>query len=158
MRGVNDFAIAILRIAVGILFLIFGEYKVFGTEFTLHGGFEMWIHRFLRDCAAYPIFVPVLQKLVLAYPRTLAFLVAYVEFAIGCALVLGIFVKSASALGFVYMLILLLSSNFPGPHAQVWQDFGASLDHSVLALCFMAFILGKSDQNLSIGSTRATKK
>jgi len=28
-------AFAGLRVAVGILFLIFGEYKVFGTEFTL---------------------------------------------------------------------------------------------------------------------------
>ena len=32
-----------LRIAVGILFLIFGEYKVFGTQFTMGGGFQYWI-------------------------------------------------------------------------------------------------------------------
>jgi hypothetical protein len=55
----NDLALAILRIAVGGMFLIFSEYKVFGTQFTLHGGFEWWINRFLKDGAAYPIFVPV---------------------------------------------------------------------------------------------------
>ena len=40
-----------LRIGVGVLFLLFGEYKVFGTEFTLHGGFQRWIERFLEDGA-----------------------------------------------------------------------------------------------------------
>ena len=34
----NTRALAYLRIAVGILFLIFAEYKVFGTQFTLGGG------------------------------------------------------------------------------------------------------------------------
>jgi len=44
-------AFAYLRIAVGVLFLIFGEYKVFGSQFTLGGGFQNWIHRFLSDGA-----------------------------------------------------------------------------------------------------------
>ena len=44
-------ALALLRICVGILFLIFGQYKVFGTQFTLHGGFQFWIHRFLQEGA-----------------------------------------------------------------------------------------------------------
>ena len=37
------------------------------------------------------------------------------------------------------MLTLLFSSNYPGPEAPLWQYFGASLDHSVLSLCFAAF-------------------
>jgi len=39
----NTHALALLRIGVGLLFLIFGQYKVFGTAFTLHGGFQSWI-------------------------------------------------------------------------------------------------------------------
>lgn len=142
-----------LRISIGCMFLIFSEYKVLGTEFTLHGGFEAWIHRFLQDGAAYPIFVPVLQKVVLPHAMPLAFLVAYGELAIGLALVLGILVRTASAFGLAFMLALLLASNFPGHHAQVWQYFGASLDHSVLAFCFLAFILGESDACLSLGGS-----
>jgi hypothetical protein len=42
-------ALAGLRIAVGALFVIFGEYKVVGTQFTLGGGFQYWIGRFLQD-------------------------------------------------------------------------------------------------------------
>lgn len=39
----NTRALSLLRIAVGVLFLIFAEYKVFGTQFTFGGGFEGWI-------------------------------------------------------------------------------------------------------------------
>ena len=137
----NARALAVLRIAVGILFLIFAEYKVFGTQFTLHGGFEYWINLFLQG-GAYPFMVPVLRDFVLVHARAIAFLVAYGELAIGIALVLGIWVKRASTFGLLYMMTLLVSSNYPGPEAPLWKYFGASLNHSVLALCFVTFLLG----------------
>src|ERR1700758_4066287 len=141
----NARALALLRIGVGVLFLIFAEYKVFGTQFTLHGGFLFWINKFLAD-GAYPFMVPVLRGFVLPHATALAFLVAYGELAIGLALVFGLLVRPASAFGLLYMLTLLFSSNYPGAHAPLWQYFGASLDHSVLALCFLAFIAGRSNQ------------
>ena len=36
----NTRALVGSRIAVGVLFLIFAQYKVFGTQFTLGGGFQ----------------------------------------------------------------------------------------------------------------------
>jgi uncharacterized membrane protein YphA (DoxX/SURF4 family) len=150
----NDLAIAILRIAIGGMFVVFGEYKVFGTQFALHGGFEGWIHRFLDDGSTYPLFTPMLEKFVLPHARPIAFAVAYGELAIGLALVLGILVRAASAFGLAYMCALLLASNFPGHHVQLWQYIGASLDHSVLAVCFLAFIVGRSDACLSIRRRR----
>jgi thiosulfate dehydrogenase [quinone] large subunit len=146
----NQRALAFLRICVGILFLIFGEYKVFGTQFTLHGGFEYWINKFLEG-GAYPFMVPVLKNFVLPHARPIAFLVAYGELAIGIALTLGVWVRRASAFGLLYMLTLLLSSNYPGAGAPMWQYFGASLDHSVLGLCFVALLIGKSDAVCAIG-------
>ena len=151
----NILAIAGLRIAVGCLFLIFGQYKVFGTQFTLHGGFEFWINRFLQNGEAYPFMVPVLQGFVLPHATAIAFLVAYGELAIGLALTLGILVRTASAFGLVFMLSLLFSSNYPGAHAPLWQYFGASLDHSVLALCFLTFVVGRSDERLSLKQLRS---
>ena len=145
----NTVVLAGLRIAVGVLFLIFGEYKVFGTQFTLHGGFQDWINRFVAG-GAYPFMVPVLRGFVLRFAVPIAFLVAYGELAIGLALVLGIFVRAASVCGLIYTLALLFSSNYPGAHAPFWQYFGASLSHSVLALCFVAFALGHADDALSI--------
>lgn len=146
----NSYALAGLRISIGCLFLIFGQYKVFGTQFTLHGGFQWWINRFLHEGAAYPFMVPVLQRLVLPHATAIAFLVAYGEFAIGLALVSGILVRIASGFGFVYMLSLLFSSNYPGAHVSLWQYFGASLDHSVFGLCFLTFIYSRSDNVLSL--------
>jgi thiosulfate dehydrogenase (quinone) large subunit len=147
----NTVALAGLRIAVGCLFLIFAQYKVFGVGFTRGGGFQWWINRFLQEGGgAYPFMIPVLQRVVLPHGTAIAFLVAYGELAIGLALVLGIWVRAASVFGFVYMLCLLFSSNYPGAHVPVWQYFGASLDHSVLALCFVAFFSSRSDEALSL--------
>ncbi len=146
----NAFALAGLRIAVGCLFLTFGQYKVFGTQFTLHGGFQWWINRFLQGGAAYPFMVPVLQRIVLPHATAIAFLVAYGELAIGLALLFGIWVRTAGALGLIYMLSLLFSSNYPGAHVPVWQYFGAALDHSVLGLCFLTFLASRSDEVLSV--------
>src|ERR1700752_2773146 len=148
----NALALAGLRIAVGCLFLIFGQYKVFGTQFSLHGGFQWWINKFLQDGSTYPFMVPVLTRFVLPYATPIAFVVAYGEFAIGLALLFGIRVRVASAFGLIYMLLLLFSSNYPGPHARLWQYFGASLDHSVLALCFATFIAAQSEEVFSIKS------
>src|SRR5512140_20647 len=148
-RSPNDTGLALLRIAVGVLFLIFAQYKVFGTQFTLHGGFQYWINRFLAG-GAYPWMRPVLTGFVLPHGTAIAFLVAYGELAIAVALILGIMVRPASACGLIYMLALLFSSNYPGPRAVFWQYFGASLDHSVLALCFAAFLIGDSAAAWSI--------
>src|ERR1700756_5111213 len=149
----NAIALAGLRIAVGCLFLIFGQYKVFGTQFTLHGGFQFWINRFLAGGEAYPFMVPVLRQIVLPHATAIAFLVAYGELAIGLALVLGICVRTASAFGLAYMLALLLASNYPGHPAKFWQYVGASLDHSVLAFCFLTFIFANSERCFSVGKS-----
>lgn len=151
--GRNARALAGLRIAVGVLFLIFAEYKVFGTQFTLGGGFQMWINRFLEH-GVYPFMVGVLKNFVLPHATVIAFLVAYGELAIGIALVTGILVRTASVGGLVFMLTLLFASDYPGPNAVFWQYFGASLSHSVLALCFATFALADADAAFSMRRSR----
>ncbi len=145
----NTRALALLRIAVGVLFLIFGEYKVFGTQFTLGGGFQFWINRFIQH-GAYPFMLGVLKDFVLPNGRVIAFLVAYGELCIGIALTAGILVRTASVFGLIFMLSLLFAADYPGPNAAFWQYFGASLDHSVLALCMAAFAISDSDEMLSL--------
>jgi thiosulfate dehydrogenase (quinone) large subunit len=141
MPDANARALAFLRIAVGIFFLIFGEYKVFGTQFTLHGGFQFWINKWLEEGGAYPFMAPALKNFVLPHATPIAFLTAYGEFSIGLALTFGILVRAASAGGLIFMLTLLFSSDYPGASAPFWQYFGASLGHSIFALCFISFFL-----------------
>jgi thiosulfate dehydrogenase (quinone) large subunit len=153
----NSRALAVLRIGVGIYFLIFGQYKVCGTQFTLHGGFQFWINRFLEQGGAYPFMAPVLRGFVLPHAIPIAFLVAYGELAIGLALTLGILVRPASAGGLIFMLTMLFSSDYPGASAPIWQYFGASLSHSVFALCFVVFLLGRGAQVWSVSSWRTQR-
>jgi uncharacterized membrane protein YphA (DoxX/SURF4 family) len=152
----NDRALAALRIGVGVFFLIFGEYKVFGTQFTLGGGFQFWIHKFLAD-GAYPFMAPVLRNFVIPHATPIAFLVGYGELAIGIALIFGILVRAASVGGLVYMVTLLFCANYPGEGAPFWQYFGASLSHSVFALCFIVLILGRSEDVWSYAAWRAKR-
>ena len=144
----NAYALAALRIAVGCLFLIFGQYKVFGRGFVF-GGFDGWISLFI-DRGAYPFMVPVLRDFVRPHAVPISLLVAGGELAIGIALVSGICVRIASGFGALYMLTLLFSSNYPGAHRPLWEYFGASLDHSVLAICFMVLVFGSSAEVLSV--------
>jgi uncharacterized membrane protein YphA (DoxX/SURF4 family) len=150
----NSYALALLRIGIGVFFLIFAQYKVFGTTFTLHGGFQYWINKFLES-GAYPFMAPILRGFVLPHSTIIAFLVAYGELAIGLGLTLGLLVRSASFCGLLLMLTMLFSSDYPGAGAPLWQYFGASLSHSVFALCFAAFLFGRAD---SVWSVRVVRK
>ena len=94
----NTGALVGLRVAIGVLFLIFAQYKVFGSQFTLGGGFQFWIDSFLK-AGAYPFMVPVLKGFVLGHAGAIAFLAAYGELAIGLALVFGVLVRAASGGG-----------------------------------------------------------
>jgi thiosulfate dehydrogenase [quinone] large subunit len=72
-------------------------------------------------------------------------------------LLLGVLARPASVFGLLYMLSLLFCSNYPGAHAPVWQYFGASLDHSVLALCFISFLIGDSCAAWSLRAWRVQR-
>jgi len=145
----NENVLAALRIGVGIFFLIFGEYKVFGTQFTLGGGFLAWINRFIAH-GAYSFMTPVLRNFVVPHSTLIAFVVAYGEFAIGLGLIIGVLTRTASFFGLLLMLAMLFSSDSPGAGAAFWNYFGASLNHSVFAMCFLAFMFGDADRGLAI--------
>ena len=55
----NAMALAGLRIAVGLFFTIFGQYKVFSKQFA-DGGFQHYLESFLQG-GAYPFMVPILM-------------------------------------------------------------------------------------------------
>ena len=152
----NTTAIAALRIFVGIFFLVFGQYKVFGTEFTLHGGFEEWIRGFLTQ-GTYPWMAQILQHFVLPHARLCAFLTGYGELLIGLGLIFGVLTRVASIFGIVLMMLLWLSAGYPGPHVALWRYFGASLEWSVFAGCFTAFLIGEPEARWSLASRRKAR-
>ncbi|HEX3571133.1 MAG TPA: DoxX family membrane protein [Acidobacteriaceae bacterium] len=154
LQDPNARALAVLRIGVALFFLIFAQYKILSTQFTLHGGFQFWINKFLAEGGAYPFMAPILRNFVLRHATPIAFLVAYGELAIGLALLMGVFVRPASIAGLIFMLTLFLSSDYPGSAAPLWQYFGASLSHSVFALCFVTLLLADTEYVWSLRRRR----
>jgi thiosulfate dehydrogenase [quinone] large subunit len=147
-------ALTALRIAVGVLFVIFGESKVFGRDFTLDGGFQSAVDSFIQQGNAYPFMVDTLKTIVLPHARVLAFLVAYGELAIGLSLVSGLLVRTASVFSAIYMVLLICSASYPGNHVPFWRYFGSSLEHSVFLLCFLVFTVSDSADRFSVPASR----
>jgi thiosulfate dehydrogenase (quinone) large subunit len=71
---------------------------------------------------------------------------------LGVSLVLGLWVRTASLWGLVYMLALVFSANYPGLDAALWHYLGAALEHLVLALCFIAFLVGAPERAWSVSA------
>ena len=117
----NERALALLRIGIGVFFCVFGEYKVFGTEFTLYGGFRDRLRGFLSSGSAYPFVRPILTAILAHCATFVAFLVAYGELAIGLSLVAGFLSRTSSIFGLFLMLLLWFSGGYPGVHSAFWS-------------------------------------
>jgi|SRR5215510_9125825 len=130
--------IAVARIATGVLFLLFGEYKVAGREFA-HTGFTQYLHGYIQD-AALGFYRPFLAQVVLPHVVFFGYFVGILELLIGLALVVGLWVRPASVTGAVFLLNLLFATWWePGHGVPVWRYFGAELDKIPLILLFLIF-------------------
>lgn len=132
-------------------FLLFGQYKVFGSVFIWHGRFEQWIRSFIMQ-GAYPWMKSIIEEITLPHARICAFLTAYGELMIGLGLVAGVPTRVASVFGIALMSLLWFSAGYPGPHSALWRYFGASLDWSVFVACFVAFLVGEPEARWSLAS------
>ncbi len=144
----NAMALAGLRIAVGLFFTVFGQYKVFGKQFV-DGGFQHYVAGFLQG-GAYPFMVPVLKGILAHGAMLMAYSVAYGEFLIGISLVIGVLSRVASLFGLALMVAMWLSGGYPGAHAAFWMYWGASLNWSVFALCFVVLAIGHPEDVWSL--------
>jgi thiosulfate dehydrogenase (quinone) large subunit len=137
-------AIAAVRIATGIIFFLFAEYKIVGSEFT-PAGFGRWVNGWVDQGQAVGFYRPVLVNVALAHPVFCARLVAYGELAIAASLILGLLVRPASIGGVIMMISFILSTWYaPGHEAPVWQYFGANLDHIPLLFLFLVFYAARA--------------
>ncbi|MGA8143316.1 MAG: DoxX family protein [Candidatus Acidiferrales bacterium] len=137
--GAGAKTIAVMRVATGIIFFLFAEYKVVGPAFP-HGLFEGWIHGWVDQDQVVGFFRPVLVNVALAHPVLCALVIGWGEMAIAISLIFGWLVRPASVAGGVLMVSLALSTWYaPGRHAPVWQYFGANLAHIPLLFLFAIF-------------------
>ncbi|MFZ0633471.1 MAG: DoxX family membrane protein [Acidobacteriaceae bacterium] len=151
----NAVALALLRIAVGFFFVIFGQYKVFGPEFV-RSGFRGYVEGFIRD-GAYPFMLPLLRWILAHAAAAMALAVAWGELLIGISLLIGLLSRVASLFGCALMLAMWLSGGYPGAHAAFWMCWGASLNWSVFAICFAILAAGHPEEVISVRRMISTR-
>jgi thiosulfate dehydrogenase [quinone] large subunit len=142
--GIGARTIAAVRIATGIIFLFFAEYKIASSAWA-YGGFEVWIRQFVNEDTAVGFYKAFLVNFVLVHPVLCARIVAWGELAIGLSLVLGLLVRPASVGGGILMIALVLSTWYaPGHGAAPWKYLGANLDHIPLLFLFAIFYASRA--------------
>jgi thiosulfate dehydrogenase (quinone) large subunit len=138
-QGIGAKTIAAVRIATGIIFLFFAEYKIASSAWA-YGGFEVWIRQFVNEGTAVGFYNAFLVNFVLIHPVLCARIVAWGELAIGLSLLFGFLVRPASVGGVILMIALVLSTWYsPGHDAASWKYLGANLDHIPLLFLFVIF-------------------
>jgi uncharacterized membrane protein YphA (DoxX/SURF4 family) len=130
--------IAVVRIATAVFFLFFGQYKITGPGFA-HGGFQEYLHGYIAGSAV-GFYRPVLMHVALPNAVFFGYMVGALEIFIGLSLLVGLWVRPASALGAFYMLNLTLATWWdPGHGVPFWRYFGNELDHLPLLFLFLIF-------------------
>jgi uncharacterized membrane protein YphA (DoxX/SURF4 family) len=123
--------------ATGLIFFLFGEYKVASPAFA-HTGFLQYLQGYI-DSSAWRLYVPFL-KFVQAHTIFFGYMAGVTEMLIALSLILGLFVRPMSIVGALYMLNLIAATWWePGREAPVWRYFGAELDHIPLLFLFLIF-------------------
>lgn len=139
--------IAVVRILTGVLFLLFGEYKVASPAFA-HAGFPQYLQGYVQGSAV-SFYRPVLAMLI---PHVVFFgyLVGIVELVIAASMILGLWVRPISVVGALFMLNLFLASWWePGHGVPLWRYFGAELD--TIPLFFLFLIFYAADAGMTLG-------
>ena len=143
-NSVADKTVAAVRIATGVFFLFFAEYKLADSAFARTTFPQQWLAEFISQGAVdfYRVF---LQSVVLPHHVLFGYAVGVVELFIGFSLVLGLWVRPASVLGVLHMISLTLATWWePGRNLPTWRYFGAELDHLPLLFLFLIFLTAKA--------------
>lgn len=135
--------IAAVRAATSVFFLLFGEYKLVGSEFA-HGGFQAYLQDYITSSAA-GFYRPVLSSFVLPHAVFLGYVVGLVELLVGISLLIGIWVRPACIVGILFLVNMLLATGWaPGHGVPFWRYFGNELDHLPLLLLLIIFYAADS--------------
>ena len=136
--------LAAARIATGIIFLFFAEYKLADPVFAQTTFPQLWLKQFLAQ-GAVGFYAKFLQSVVLPHHVFFGYAAGAVELFIGLCLALGLWVRAASVVGALHMINLTLATWWePGYHARPWRYLGAELDHLPLLFLFLIFFTAKA--------------
>lgn len=150
--GKSSTAMAAARIVVGLLFIMFAQYKLLHGEFA-HGGYQKDVTGFVQETAL-GFYKPFLRA-TLHYPVASGYAVGVAELLIGISMVLGFQVRPFAVLGGLFMLNLLCSTWKLPPGTPAWRYFGNQLDTISLLLLFLLFFVHRAGETLGLDKAKA---
>ena len=145
--GSSSVAMAVARVAVGIMFLFFAQYKLMHREFA-HGGYEKYVTGFAQESSV-SFYKPFLRA-TLQHPVASGYAVAVAELLIGLSMVLGFWVRPFSVLGALFMLNLALSTWVLPGGTPPWRYLGNQLDNIPLMMLFILFFVHDAGATLGL--------
>ena len=148
--------LALVRMATGVFFLFFGEYKLIpGPNGLSNGVAQGYMKHFVQDGSAVAFYGEFLKSVVLPHDVLFTFVVGLGELLIGLSLVLGLWVRAASVGGVVHMVSLTLATwHSVGSHPALWRYFGSQLSHIPMLFLFVLFFAGNAGQTWGIDGLR----
>jgi uncharacterized membrane protein YphA (DoxX/SURF4 family) len=134
--GSSSIWMAVARIAVGVMFLFFAQYKLMHKDFA-HGGYEGWVKPWAENSSLH--FYRPFLRFTLKHPVIFGYATGVVELLIGLSMLLGKWVRAFSVIGALFMLNLTIATWYLPPGSPAWQYLGRELDHIPLLLLFIIF-------------------
>ena len=158
----QSFLIALCRITVGGMFLVFGSSKIFQP--TAFGGksFVEFFPGFVQEAVTtgHPYFFwkPVLESVVLPNAALFAWAVAVGEFLLGISLVLGWFTRLSAFFGFLLLASIHFCKNPFATAGPFWSQVGGTLEQLPLALLLVVFVATSAGQTLGLDGLKKRAK
>jgi uncharacterized membrane protein YphA (DoxX/SURF4 family) len=148
---ISSRSMALARIAVGIMFLFFAQYKLVHPNFA-HGGYQSYVSEYVAKSAV--SFWKPLLRLTLSHPVISGYAVAVTELLIGISMVLGFLVRPFSVLGALFMLNLVFCTWWLPPGTPLWRYAGNQLENIPLLLLFLLFAVHNAGATLGLDRAR----
>ncbi|HET6844762.1 MAG TPA: DoxX family protein [Candidatus Angelobacter sp.] len=148
---ISSRSMALARIAVGIMFLFFAQFKLMHPNFA-HGGYQSSVTEYVTKSAV-SFWKPTL-RLTLSHPVISGYAVGAAELLIGLSMVLGFLVRPFSVLGILFMLNLVLCTWWLPPGTPLWRYAGNQLEHIPLLLLFWLFAVHNAGATLGLDRAR----
>lgn len=145
--GSSSVWMALARVAVGVMFLFFAQYKLMHRDFA-HGGFESWVKPW-AETNSFHFYRPFLH-FTLKHPVIFGYATGVVELLIGVSMLIGKWVRAFSIVGALYMLNLTFATWYLPSGSPAWQYLGHELDHIPLLLLFVIFLAHDAGKTLGL--------
>jgi uncharacterized membrane protein YphA (DoxX/SURF4 family) len=150
--GKSSTAMAVARIVIGLLFIMFSQYKLLHREFA-HEGYQKYVTGYVQESAV-PFYKPFLRA-TLKFPVVAGYAVGVAELLIGLSMVLGFWVRPFAVVGALFMLNLFLSTwNLPA-HTPAWRYLANQLENIPIFLLFLLFYVHNAGETLGLDKGRS---